>query len=79
MNTKVICLIGLLAGVSAVGGCASMKGDSRSLATSAVNSDNIDQVYVARVERQARAKGIVIKWIHPPMLADHKASPHSPD
>ena len=71
MNTKVICVIGLLIGVSAVGGCASMKGDSRSLATTTINSDNIDQVYVARIDKQAREKGIEVRWIHPPTLAGH--------
>jgi hypothetical protein len=71
MNAKIFCVIGLLIGVSAVGGCASMKGDSRSLATAAANSDNIDQAYVARVERQAREKGIEVQWVHPPTLSEH--------
>lgn len=69
MNAKLFCVIGLLIGVSAIGGCASMKGDSTKLATTAVNSDNIDQAYVARVERQARERGIEVRWVHPPQLA----------
>jgi hypothetical protein len=69
MNAKVVCVIGLLIGVSAVGGCASMKGDSRSLATSAIDSDGIDLAYVARVERQARERGIEVRWVHPPLLS----------
>jgi len=70
MNAKVFCVIGLLIGVSTMGGCASMKGDSRSLATSAINSDNVDQAYVARVERQARERGIEVRWVHPPLLSE---------
>jgi 5,10-methylene-tetrahydrofolate dehydrogenase/methenyl tetrahydrofolate cyclohydrolase len=72
MNAKLFCVIAVLVGASAIGGCASMKGgDSTKLATTAVNSDNIDQVYVARVERQARERGIEVQWIHPPLLAAH--------
>ena len=72
MNAKVLCVIGLLVGGSAIGGCASMKhGDSTKLANTAVNSDNIDQVYVARVERQAKERGIEVRWVHPPLLNAH--------
>lgn len=70
MNAKVICVIGLLIGGCAIGGCASMKGDSRSLATTDLTGKIIDEAYVARVEEQAQQRGIEVRWIHPPTLDD---------
>jgi hypothetical protein len=49
-----------------------MKGDSRSLASSAttdLTGQTIDEAYVARVEEQAQQRGIEVRWIHPPTLS----------
>ena len=70
MNVKILCAIGLLAALSAIGGCASMKGDSRSVAVNALESDNVDLAYVARIEQQARERNTEVQWVHPPTLGE---------
>lgn len=70
MNAKVISVIALLIGACTIGGCASMKGDSKSMAV-AQPSDNVDVAYVAAVEKAANRQGVRIIWVSQPQLARH--------
>ena len=73
MNMKLICAIAILVGGSALSGCASMKGDSRSLASTAQHTqdlDNIDLAYVAQIEKQAHEHFMEVLWVHPPVLSE---------
>ena len=57
----VICLICVLSS------CASTDSkDSAKMAQTKQNSSGYDEEFMARVERQASQRGVVIKWINPP-------------
>jgi hypothetical protein len=65
---KRILIVGVLLSLSA---CASWYGkDSNAghnkLSQSSNYSSGLDDKYMARVERQAQQRGVVVKWIHPP-------------
>ncbi len=50
--------------------CASMKGkestEPNKVSQKQQSSYGYDQVYMARVERQALQRGVIVKWISPP-------------
>lgn len=56
-----ICLI------CALSSCASTESkDSATMAQTKKSSSGYDEQYMARVERQASQRGVVVKWINPP-------------
>jgi len=56
-----VCLISVLCS------CASTDSkDSAKMAQAKQNSSGYDEQYMARVERQASQRGVVVKWINPP-------------
>ena len=55
----------------ALSACAStdpkdMKVASTRMSQRQINSSGYDEAYMARVEQQARQRGVIVKWINPP-------------
>ena len=55
----------------ALSACAStgekdMKVASTKMSQSQVNSSGYDEAFMARVERQAIQRGVMVKWVNPP-------------
>ena len=62
-----VCLISVLCS------CASTDSkDSAKMAQAKQNSSGYDEQYMARVERQASQRGVVVKWINPPKATKAK-------
>jgi hypothetical protein len=71
---KRIIAIALMCSLSA---CASMYGkdaDSgrNKIAQSQASPSGYDDNYMARVERQAQQRGVVVKWVNPPQAPKSK-------
>lgn len=64
-------LVVLLGGICtlAASGCASTGAsvNAQSQAGASNHKHQIDAGYVAAVERQARDRGVKVRWIHPPI------------
>jgi hypothetical protein len=61
---KRVLAISLLCALSA---CASSGNkDSAKLSQNKQYTSGFDENYMARVEKQAAQRGVVVKWIHPP-------------
>ncbi|MEO5596398.1 MAG: hypothetical protein ABIQ97_04570 [Lysobacteraceae bacterium] len=67
MNVKLLVAAGILVGLVAASGCASMRkdNDTRSLATKTHTRD-VDAAYVSEVERRARHSNAQVIWVNPP-------------
>lgn len=53
--------------MSLICSCASTDSkDSAKMAQAKQNNSGYDEQYMARVERQASQRGVVVKWINPP-------------
>jgi hypothetical protein len=65
---KRILILGVLLSLSA---CASMYGkdsnaERNKLSQQQNNSSGLDEKYMARVERQALQRGVLVRWVNPP-------------
>ena len=66
MNVKTIMAVGLASAcLISLGGCASTKGDARSLGMS-THQDDVDTAYIAYVDKSARVHGVQVLWVNPP-------------
>ena len=53
--------------ICVLGSCATTDNkDSAKMAQTKQSKSSYDQEYMARVERQASQRGVVVKWINPP-------------
>ncbi len=56
-----------------LGSCATTDSkDSSKMTQAKLNSSGYDETYISRVERQARQRGVLVKWINPPLARKHK-------
>lgn len=47
--------------------CASTDSkDSSKMSQRKANASGFDERYMARVQRQAEQRGVIVKWVHPP-------------
>jgi hypothetical protein len=65
---KCILMVVALLGLSA---CASMddknaNAERSKLLQQQTNTSDLDEKYMARIERQAQQRGVIVKWVNPP-------------
>ncbi len=71
---KRVIAIALLCSLSA---CASMSDkeagfSQNKISQSQVRPSDFDERYMARVEQQARQRGVIVKWVNPPQAPKSK-------